>query len=79
MACRNTGNNKMTFKVGDKVKLLDDLFGYKQGDIATIIRITKEGCVVEVKGRESLSSLKPYVWYDYDDIKLCGDVQTKIK
>ena len=42
-------NNK--YKIGDKVKLLTSMFGYYEGDIATIIDIKVLGYAVYVSNR----------------------------
>lgn len=51
-------------KVGDRVELLYDYYGYQKGDIATVVR---KGpglvVVVSVSHRTSTSGLFPYVSY----------------
>ena len=54
----------MKYKVGDKVKLLEDSYGYYKNDIATIIDIFNDVIyIVYVPNRKSESGYCPNVAY----------------
>lgn len=58
---------------GDKVKILQDHFGYKKGDIGTIVRPECSGYDIFVPNRISTSGKKPNVFFTYNQIELLSE------
>ena len=60
------------YKIGDKVKLLEDSYGYHKNDIATIISINNSyeyEYVVYVPNRNSISDYNPYVIFHESNLE----------
>lgn len=61
---------QQTFKVGDLVVLLENNYGYRKDDIASIIEVDGDFLIVFVKGRKSESLYNPNVAYLKSSIRL---------
>jgi len=65
---------KSKFKVGDKVRVLKDNYGYKEGDKGVVKEIPHLGrCIVFVNNRKSTSSHTPCVSFSDRDLELISD------
>ena len=65
------------FRIGEKVKLLEDNCGYKKEDIAIIKKRHNDGYELFVQGRKSSSGLKPNVWYPKEQLELVKQMEEK--
>lgn len=69
---------KSKFKVGDKVRILKDNFGYKKGDEGVIVRCEYGGWIVYVERKKSSSRFDPNVWVADCDLELIASDKIEV-
>jgi len=66
-------------KEGTRVKILDNSFGFKKGDIGYVAEKTpelyREFILVSVEGRTSTSTFKPYVAFLTENLKVLNTLK----